>query len=135
MNIKLRRLANQPFAQVVRIRAHDLIADASESAGGGDAGPSPHDLYDAALGACKAITVLSYARRKGIPVDEIETEVMRDDSQERAGTYRLETRLRIRGALTDAQLQELARVAEKCPVHKLMSTVVTEIGTDVQRLP
>jgi putative redox protein len=134
MNIQLSRLANQPLAQTLRIREHHLVADASEAAGGHDAGPSPHDLYDAALGACKAITVLSYARRKGIPVDEIETEVVRDDSQERAGNYRLEARLRIRGALTDAQLQELARVAEKCPVHKLMSAV-TQIGTDVQRLP
>jgi putative redox protein len=123
MDIQLRRLAGQPLAQTLRIRGHSLVVDGSVATGGGD------------LGACKAITVLSYARRKGIPVDEIETDVLRDASQERAGTYRLETRLRIRGALSDAQLQELARVAEKCPVHKLMSTVVTEIGTDVQRLP
>ena len=36
--------------------------------GGTDAGPTPHDLYDASLAACKALTVLAYARRKGIPV-------------------------------------------------------------------
>jgi putative redox protein len=134
MTISLQRLEGQPLAQRLRIRGHTLQADTSEANGGGDAGPSPHDLYDAALGACKAITVLSYARRKGIPVDEIETEIVRDDSQERAGTYRLTAKLHIRGALTDEQIEELARVADRCPLHKLMTTVTTEIVSEVGRL-
>lgn len=134
MTIEIQRLPGQPLAQQLRIRSHGLTADASVAEGGNDAGPSPHDLYDAALGACKAITVLWYARRKGMVVDEIETHVERDDSQERSGTYRLAASLRIRGELTDAQLQELAAVAAKCPVHKLMTTVTTEISTRVERL-
>ncbi|MES2977464.1 MAG: OsmC family protein [Pseudomonadota bacterium] len=134
MDIQLRRLPNEPVAQTIRIGAHELVADASLAEGGSDAGPSPHDLYDAALGACKALTVLLYAQRKGFPVEEVQTRIVRDDSQERAGTYRLKARLEIRGSLTDEQLQELARVAGKCPVHKLMTTVVTEIETEVQRV-
>lgn len=132
MTIQLQRVADQPLAQSVRIRAHALVADAGAAAGGSDAGPSPHDLYDAALGACKAITVLAYARRKGIPVEDVETEIVRDDSQERAGVYRLTARLHVRGALTPEQLQELERVAGKCPVHKLMAEATTEIATEVQ---
>ena len=134
MTIELQRLPGKPLAQQLRIGAHTLSTDASLDEGGDDAGPSPHDLYDAALGACKAVTVMWYARRKGIPVDEIQTRVERDATQERAGTYKLATTLLVRGALTDAQLQELATVAGKCPVHKLMTTVTTEVTTDVQRL-
>jgi putative redox protein len=134
MTIELHRDLSASMAQVLQIRAHTLHADAAEDEGGGDAGPSPHDLYDAALASCKAITVMWYARKKGIPVDDVHTVVERDSSQERSGIYKLSTRLRISGALTDAQLVELTNVAKKCPVHKLMTTVTTEVTTSVERM-
>jgi putative redox protein len=111
----------------VRIGTNIFAADASVSDGGQGLGPNPHDLYDAALGACEALTVLWYARRKGIPVDEIEVAVERDQSEERTGIYRLDTKLKLGGNLTDAQRQELLSVASKCPVHKLMTSVQTII--------
>lgn len=117
--------------QEIRIGKHILFADASVSDGGEDLGPNPHDLYDAALGACEALTVLLYARRKGIAVEEIEVAVERDQSQERAGTYRLDTKLKLGGNLTDAQRRELLAVASKCPVHKLMTSVETIIETSL----
>jgi putative redox protein len=55
--------------------------------------------------------------------------VDRDASEERQGTYRLKTSLRVTGALDDAQRAELLRVAGKCPVHRLMTEVRTEIET------
>jgi len=134
MSVELKRDKTHVLAQTVAINRHSLSADASLKEGGDDADPSPHDLYDAALGACKAITVMWYARKKGIPVDDVNTVVTRDDSGERAGIYKLTATLQIRGALSDAQLQELEAVAQKCPVHKLMTTVTTEIDTQVQRL-
>ena len=94
MAVELRRVPGALMAQTVHIRAHDLVADGSVEEGGTDSGPSPHDLYDAALGACKALTVLWYARRKGLPVDDVQTVVERDASAERAGVYRLATRSR-----------------------------------------
>jgi putative redox protein len=135
MSIQLERDRSQSLAQNLQIGRHHLMADASLAEGGDDAGPSPHDLYDAALAACKAITVMWYANKKGMPVVDIKTVVERDNSQERAGVYRLAARLQISGELSDAQLHELAVVAEKCPVHKLMTAVTTEITTTVERLP
>ena len=135
MSIELTRKADAAMAQVVTIRQHALVADVSAEEGGEDAGPSPHDLYDAALASCKALTVMWYARKKGIPVDDIKTVIQRDASQERIGIYRLDTTLQISGAFSDAQLQELSAVAQKCPVHKLMASVTTEITTHVERLP
>lgn len=135
MTIELQRDLSAAVAQQVHVRSHALIADVSEAEGGADSGPSPHDLYDAALGACKALTVMWYARKKGIPVEDVRTRIERDDSQERSGVYKLSARLQIKGALSDAQLQELHAVAQKCPVHKLMTTVTTEITTELERLP
>ena len=135
MTIELRLDRTAILAQTVHIRTHELVADISEAEGGNDTGPSPHDLYDAALGACKALTVMWYARKKGISVDDIQTLVERDDADERKGIYRLTTTLKVHGALSDTQLKELEAVARKCPVHKLMSTVTTEITTRMERLP
>jgi len=116
---------------VVAIRNHRVGVDELPAAGGEDTGPTPHDLYDAALAACKAITMVWYANRKEIPLDDVEVTVQRDDAEERSGTYRLRASLVLGGALTDAQREELRNVAAKCPVHKLMTQVTTEVTTEL----
>jgi putative redox protein len=113
----------------IHIGRNSLVSDLSVEEGGEGSGPNPHDLYDAALGACKALTVLWYAKRKNIPVEGIEVSVERDASQERAGIYRLSAALTLTGDLSAAQREELLRAAQKCPVHKLMTEVTTEIST------
>ena len=115
----------------VRVGRHTFAADASIADGGEALGPNPHDIYDAALGACEALTVLWYASRKGIPVGEIEVTVERDQSEERTGIYRLDTKLKLGGNLTEAQRRELLSVASKCPVYKLMTAVQTIIQTSL----
>jgi putative redox protein len=129
MSITVTRDLTQPMRHVVQIRGHQLAVDGSVEEGGTDSGPSAHDLYDAALGSCKALTLVWYARRKGIPLQDLQVTVERDASAERQGVYRLATTLHLGGDLSDAQRQELLTVASKCPVHKLMSTVTTEITT------
>ena len=115
----------------VHVREHAFVSDMGLSDGGGDEGPDPHDLYDSALGACKALTMLWYASRKGIPIGDVEVSVERDRSREREGHYLLTTTLQIGGDLSDAHRAELLSVAEKCPVHKLMTQVTTEIITQL----
>jgi putative redox protein len=74
----------------IQIGRYKLSTDLSVEEGGHATGPSPHDLYDSALGACKALTTLWYAKRKNIPVEGIEIVVERDASQERAGIVPLQ---------------------------------------------
>jgi putative redox protein len=130
MSIKVTRDTSGLMKHRIQIREHTLVADVDAASGGEDAGPSPHDLYDSALGACKALTVLWYAKRKNIPVENVEVVVERDNSEEAKGTYRLKTLLSVTGDLSDAQREELLKVAGKCPVHKLMTQVTTEVTTD-----
>ena len=134
MSITVRRNHDLKIGQSICIGNAQVTADLSVSEGGNGAGPSPHDYYDSALGACKALTVMWYAARKGIPIDDIAVRVDRDSSQERSGTYALTTTLQLGGALSDAQIEELRAVAAKCPIHKLMTTVTTTIRTDVERM-
>jgi putative redox protein len=137
MSITVRRDSTQPMRHIVHVRNHLVPADVSPEEGGADAGPSPHDLYDAALSSCKALTVLWYAKRKNIPVDDIQVTTTRDDSGERnksgEGVYRLAVTLHLTGDLSEAQRAELLSVAEKCPVHKLMTAVSTEVTTTLEQ--
>jgi putative redox protein len=131
MSITVRRDVTHPMRHTVAIRGHEITVDGTVGEGGEDAGPSAHDLYDAALGTCKALTLVWYARRKGIPLADLEVMVDRDDSGERQGVYKLATTLKLGGELSEDQRQELLTVAGKCPVHKLMTAVTTEITTSL----
>lgn len=131
MTVRVIRDMAAPMRHEIIVGRNRLATDGSVEEGGEGSGPSPHDLYDSALGACKALTVLWYAKKKGIPVEGIEVAIERDASQERAGTYRLKAELTVTGNLTPEQREELLRVAHKCPVHKLMTEVTTEIITSL----
>lgn len=131
MTIVVTRDQSRKMRHTVSIRQHTVAVDEGESNGGEDLGPTPHELYDAALGSCKALTVLWYARRKLIPVEGIEVKVDRDDSDERKGAYRLRVTLALSGALSEEQREDLLRVAGKCPVHRLMAEATTEIVTEL----
>ena len=129
MTIKIVRDQSLPMRHIAHVRNHILSVDGMLEEGGNDAGPSPHDLYDAAISACKALTVVWYAKRKGIPLEDVQVTTERDASEERHGTYRLAATLHLTGDLTDAQRDELLAIAQKCPIHKLMTAVTTEIST------
>lgn len=135
MRISVSRDRTGKMRHIVRVRQHTFAVDEGPANGGEDSGPTPHDLYDTALAACKALTVLWYANRKQLPVEDIEVTVERDDADERNGTYRLLATLSVTGVLTEAQRQELLAVAGRCPVHKLMTQVTTEVRTELARLP
>jgi len=129
MSIQIKRDQSLAMRHIVHVRNHVISVDGSVEEGGVDAGPTPHDLYDAALGACKALTLVWYAKRKNIPVEDIQVSIERDNSEERQGLYRLAASISLSGDLTEAQRQELLAVAEKCPVQKLMTSVKTEVTT------
>jgi putative redox protein len=129
MSIQLRKSDSGEYRQTIRINQHTVFADVAKALGGDDSAPDPHDLYDAALAACKAITVMMYARRKQLPLDYVDLRINRDNSREAQGVYALQVALTLTGKLSAEQKQQLLAIADKCPIHKLMTTVSTEIST------
>lgn len=134
MTVTVRRKQGLKIGQTLSVGQATLVVDSPVGDGGDGAGPGAHDLYDSALAACKALTIMWYANRKQLPVDDLSVTVEHDNSREREGFYGLTARIRIGGPLTDAQLAELHSVAEKCPIHRLMTKVETTIRTEVERL-
>ena len=60
------------FAQNVAVGPHALQVDEAIEYGGNDAGPDPHEVLLAALGACASTTVQMYAERKHWPVEGVQ---------------------------------------------------------------
>ncbi|WP_338523081.1 OsmC family protein [Pseudomonas batumici] len=129
MTITINTESSEGFRHSVQIDDHQLFADVPKAAGGEGSAPEPHDYFDAALGTCKALTLKLYAQKKGIPLTGVTVEVKRDNSQELKGKYGLQVKLTLKGALSDAQREELHKVADRCPVHKLMTSTEVSIET------
>jgi putative redox protein len=71
MTIEVARELRQKMKHTGHVRNHALAVDEPPSNGGEDLRMTPHELYDSALGARKALTMLWYAQRKHIPVEDI----------------------------------------------------------------
>ena len=121
------------FVQNIFVGPHALRADEPGDSGGNDAGPNPHELLLAALGACMSITVRMYAKRKQWPLQEVHVDlsyarVQSEVSIEgKSGTRivgGIETEISFRGDLTEEQLQRLFEIANRCPIHRILDSPV-----------
>jgi uncharacterized OsmC-like protein len=119
------------FLENITAGRHVLQADEPVSAGGKDAGPNPYELLLAAMGTCKAITLRIYAKRKqwplkGVHINLSHAKVHAEDcvNCEAAGSLidQVEVEIRLVGELSDAQRQTLLGIADKCPVHRTLSS-------------
>ncbi|ANQ29358.1 peroxiredoxin [Vibrio natriegens] len=129
MSIKLTKAAEGQYRQQIQIDSHKVFSDARFDVQT-DSAPDPHDIYDSALAACKAITLLLYAEKSGIPLTTVAVDITRNASDERQGRYHLHVDLELKGELDASQRDKLAKIAEKCPIHKLMTQVETIITTN-----
>lgn len=129
MPVTVNTLSSEGFRHSIQIDDHELFTDLPKALGGEDSAPSPHDYFDTALGACKALTLRLYAQKKNIPLTGVTVEVKHDSSEEQKGKYALHVKLTLKGVLTDAQRDELHGVADRCPIHKLMTTAEVNIET------
>lgn len=94
---------------------HRLVTDQPEHLGGDGSAPSPHELFPAALAACVTVTLVMYARTKGWDLGEVTVDV---DYDQHSTPRLFHVDVRLTGALTDAQLERLHKVAAACPLRR-----------------
>jgi putative redox protein len=116
--VRTTKAATGAISVQLAIGPHVLIADTSADNGGDDLGPDPHELLDAALASCTALTLTLYARRKGMNLIDIEVEV---DHVENDGVYRMRRELRLVGELSADERLKLLEIANRCPLHRTLS--------------
>lgn len=98
---------------------HRLVTDQPRKLGGTGLGPSPHELFPAALAGCVAVTLAAYARNKAWDLGDLRVDV---DYDHRSTPRRLETSIRLTGDLTESQLERLEKVASACPLRRSIET-------------
>lgn len=110
---------------------HRLITDQPERHGGEGSGPSPHELFPAALAACVTVTLVQYGRTKGWDLGDVRVAV---DYDHHSTPRTIDIAVELDGDLTDAQLERLARVARACPLRRSVEAGV-EFAETVSRRP
>ena len=94
-----------------------FLADEPVEVGGLGSGPTPYDLLCAALGACTAMTIRMYARRKEWPLRRVRVCVGHARTKEEDPPDGFLREVALEGDLTDEQRSRLIEIAERCPVH------------------
>jgi uncharacterized OsmC-like protein len=121
------------FAQQIAVGPHRLKSDEPESTGGSDTGPSPYDFLLAALGSCTSMTVGLYARQKKWPLERVtvwlrHSKIYAADCAEcesKEGMLdRIERDVRFEGPLSAEQCSRLLEIANKCPVHRTLTSEI-----------
>ncbi|MGB3829079.1 MAG: alpha/beta fold hydrolase [Ornithinimicrobium sp.] len=115
------------------VRSHTWLLD--EPAGvGEDLGPTPYDALLGALGACTSMTMRMYARRKGweVGVSRVtltHNRVHAKDCAECLSTTgmvdQIHRTITLDPALSPEQQDSLMLIADKCPVHRTLTSEVS----------
>jgi len=98
---------------------HRLVTDQPADFGGTELGPSPHELFPAALAACTVWALVRYAQTKGWELGEVTVDV---DYDHHSTPRRFDTTVRLTGELSDEQVERLHKVAVACPVRRSIAT-------------
>lgn len=123
-------LGDEGYTTEIMAGKHAILADESENLGGNDFGPSPYELLNASLGACTAMTLQMYARRKGWDLQEVKVHLdfsrsYREDceacSSEERRIEEFDKIVELKGNLDDTQKQRLIEIANKCPIHRTLA--------------
>ncbi len=122
-----------PLQQFLLDGRHRLVADEPAALGGGDAGPNPYELLLMSLGACTAMTLRLYARRKQWPLARVAVRLRHErvhaedcaECETRTGFVdRIERELELTGPLDAEQRARLLQIADMCPVHRTLTSEI-----------
>jgi putative redox protein len=117
--------------QEIQAGPHRLVGDEPAESGGADRGPNPYDLLLAALGSCTSMTLGLYANRKGWPLtgvavrlrhSRVHVEDCATCESPDALLDRIDRDIALEGPLTPEQTGRLVEIAERCPVHRTLTS-------------
>ena len=131
--VLVRETGQGKLQQEIMSGPHRFLADEPVAVGGLDSGPGPYDLLLAALGACTSMTVRLYAEHKKLPLERVSVRLSHkkihaadcEDCETKEGMLdRIYRAVTFEGALNAEQRQRLLEIADKCPVHRTLTSEI-----------
>jgi len=105
---------------------HFIYSDEPADLGGTDEGMTPAALLLASLGSCTAITIRMYADRKEMALEAIKIHLSIDNKEEELSKdTNISRQIEFIGDLTDKERDRLLQIADKCPIHKILSNPIS----------
>ena len=120
-------LGSTPYKTILTNGRSEILADEPEHKGGSDTGPSPRELLSMSLAACTSITLRMYSDQKKWDVGDINVNVELEKQESETIFHRM---LRFSKPLTEEMKNRLILVADKCPVHKILTKSI-KINTEL----
>lgn len=118
------RMGNELYkVEILSPTGNQVIADEPLDKGGKDLGLSPKELLIAALAACTSATVRMYADRKQWDLQEVKVNIEMERDEEQNKTF-ITRNVEFIGNLDAEQRDRLLQIANKCPVHKILSNPI-----------
>ena len=121
------------FQQEIMSGPHRFIADEPVSFGGLDSGLGPYDLLLAGLGACTSMTIRLYADNKKLPLKRVTVRLTHnkihatdcENCETKEGMIdRIDRDISFEGDLDRATRKRLLEIADKCPVHRTLTSEI-----------
>ena len=132
-SVVVRETRDSKFQQNISVGPHRLVADEPVAAGGKDTGPGPYDFLLAGLGACTSMTMRLYADRKSLPLErttvtlthsKIHAQDCAECETKEGMLDQIDRVIAMEGALDAEQRKKLMEIADKCPVHRTLTSEI-----------
>ena len=131
--VLVRETGEGKFQQEILSGPHRFLADEPVKVGGMDSGPGPYDLLLAGLGACTAMTLRLYAEQKKLPLKRVSVRLAHNKIHAQDCAHcetaeglidHIDRAITLEGDLDAAQRRRLLEIADKCPVHRTLTSEI-----------
>jgi putative redox protein len=114
-------LGTEDYRTRITSRSHEFFIDEPGTLDGGDTAQDPYETLLGALGACKAITLRMYAKRKGWDLQEVRLDLEHSRPNGRGNPEQIDVSISVKGSLDESQRKRLKEIANACPVQKTIT--------------
>ncbi|MBM78793.1 MAG: osmotically inducible protein OsmC [Crocinitomicaceae bacterium] len=111
-------LNDEKYLTSINGENHQFYVDEPLEYGGDDSAPKPTEYLLGALGACTAITMKMYAKRKQWNLGKINLSIQLINNN---AENKIIKHVSFEEKLSDNKIEKLLKIGEKCPVSKMLA--------------
>lgn len=126
-------IGRDTYKTTLKTDDHQWLGDEPPGSGGTNLGPDPYEFILAGLATCTAATVRMYADRKGWNLERLDLDLsLWVEKKEGTQVTHIQREIQFFGDLDQDQTQRLLDIADKCPVHRLLTHEVIIVTKEMK---